>query len=210
MGQKINPKGFRVGISQNWDSRWFAPKSQYSQLAIEDFRVRELLSKKFEMAGLKKIDIERSTNEINITVHVSKPGIVIGKGGIIVAAAKKDLEKITKAKISITAEEVKVPEIEAQLIAEFIGRQLKRRKPYRWVVNSAINSALEKGAKGIRVKVAGLLSGSNSISRSEVYHKGPVPTQTLRANIDYAQYHCHLLFGTVGIKVWVYKGELDL
>ena len=209
MGQKINPKGFRMGITLNWDSRWFAEKKDYAKYVVEDYKIRQLLSKKFEMAGLKKIDVERSTNEVNITVHVSKPGIVIGKGGIIVAAAKKDLEKITKSKISITAEEVKTPEIEAQLIAEFIGRQLKRRKPYRWVVNSAINTAMEKGAKGIRIKLSGLLGGGNSIGRTEMYSKGPVPTQTLRANIDYAQYHCHMLYGAVGIKVWVYKGEFE-
>lgn len=210
MGQKINPKGFRVGISLPWDSRWFANKQLYPILAIEDFKIRQLLTKKFEMAGLKKVDIERSTNEINITVHVSKPGIVIGKGGIVVTAAKKELESITKSKISITAEELKTPEIEAQLIAEFIARQLKRRKPYRWVVNSAINSAMEKGAVGIKIKVSGLLGGGNSIGRTEVNSKGPVPSQTLRANIDYAQYHCHMNYGTIGIKVWVYKGELDL
>lgn len=210
MGQKINPTGFRVGISKDWDSKWYADKAQYSKLTIEDFRIRQMLRNRFETAGLKKIDIERSTNEVNITVHVSKPGIVIGKGGVIVTQAKKDLEKLTTSKISITAEEIKTPEIEARLIAEFIGRQLKRRKPYRWVVNSAINSALEKGAKGIRIKMAGLLSGSNSIARSELYSKGPVPTQTLRADIDYAQYHCQMIYGTIGIKVWVYKGEIDL
>ena len=210
MGQKINPTGFRVGISKDWSSRWFVDKNAYSKYVLEDFKIREILSNKFALAGVKSIDIERSPNEVNIRVHVSKPGVVIGRGGSIVDAIKKDLEKITTSKISITAEEVKTPEIEAKLVADFIARQLKRRKPYRGVVASAINSALDKGAKGIKIKLAGLLSGGNSIARSERFSKGPVPTQTLRADIDYAQVHCKMIFGLIGIKVWIYKGEQEI
>ncbi len=210
MGQKINPIGFRIGISKDWDSKWFADKKNYPKYTMEDFKVREALEKRFETAGVRNVIIERSVNAIHVTVHVSKPGIVIGRGGVIVEAAKKELETLTGSKVTITAEEVKTPEIEAQLVADYISRQMKRRKPPRWVVNSAITSAMDKGALGIKVKLSGLLGGSNSIARTETHARGPVPAQTLRANIDYAQVHCKQLFGIIGIKVWIYKGEVDL
>ncbi len=210
MGQKINPTGFRVGISKNWSSRWFANKRNYGDLVIEDVKIRDLLRKRFETAGVKEIDIERSTNDCKITIKVSKPGVVIGKGGAGVTEVQEHLKKITKAKISLTAEEVKTPEVEAALVAQFIARQLKRRLPYRRVVASAAQSAIDKGAKGIRIKLSGLLSGGNSISRTETVSLGAVPTQTLRADIDYFQYHCQMIYGTIGIKVWIYKGEVEL
>lgn len=210
MGQKIHPTGFRIGISKDWSSKWFADKKSYADLALEDKKIREFLKKRFEMAGLKEIVIERSVNEVSITVRVSKPGLVIGKGGSGVEEVEKELKKLTKSKIKLTAEEVKVPEIEAQLVADYIVRQLKRRLPYRRVVLSAARSAIDRGAKGIKIRLSGLLSGGNSIARSEVISEGSVPSQTLRANIDYAQVDAHMLYGTIGIKVWVYKGETDL
>ena len=210
MGQKINPYGYRLGISKDWMSRWYADKKHYGELVLEDLKIRKYLEKKFEMAGVKSIDIERSVNEINIIVKVAKPGVVIGKGGSGVEDAEKELKKITKAKIRLTAEEVKNPEMEAQLVADYISRQLKRRLPYRRVVMAAISSARDKGAKGIKIKLAGLLSGGNSISRSEKYLDGSIPSQTLRADVDYAQVHCQMLYGTIGIKVWIYKGEAVL
>ena len=210
MGQKVNPYGYRLGISKDWMSRWYADKKQYGNLILEDLKIRKYLEKKFEMAGVKSIEIERFVNEINIIVKVAKPGVVIGKGGSGVEDAEKELKKITKAKIRLTAEEVKNPEVEAQLVADYISRQLKRRLPYRRVVMAAISSARDKGAKGIKIKLAGLLSGGNSISRSEKYLDGSVPSQTLRADVDYAQVHCQMLYGTIGIKVWIYKGEAVL
>jgi len=207
MGQKVNPYGFRLGISKDWMSRWYADKKQYANIMLEDLKIRKYLEKKFEMAGVKSIDIERSVNEVSITVKVAKPGVVIGKGGAGVEEAEKELKKITKSKIRLTAEEVKNPEIEAQLVADYVARQLKRRLPYRRVVMAAISSARDKGAKGIKIKLAGLLSGGNSISRSETFLDGSIPSQTLRADVDYAQVHCQMLFGTIGIKVWIYKGE---
>ena len=210
MGQKVNPYGYRLGISKDWMSRWYADKKQYGNLILEDLKIRKYLEKKFEMAGVKSIEIERSVNEINIIVKVAKPGVVIGKGGSGVEDAEKELKKITKAKIRLTAEEVKNPEMEAQLVADYISRQLKRRLPYRRVVMAAISSARDKGAKGIKIKLAGLLSGGNSISRSEKYLDGSIPSQTLRADVDYAQVHCQMLYGTIGIKVWIYKGEAVL
>ncbi len=210
MGNKVNPVGYRIGISKDWESKWYADKKHYSIYAIEDARIRQILEKKFDLAGLRNIEINRSLNDIKITVHVSKPGVVIGKGGSIVTSAKDELEKMTKSKVSISAEAVKVPELEAKLVGDFVARQLKRRKPYRSVVNSAITSAMDKGAKGIKIKVAGVLGGPMSISRSEYFSKGSVPNQTLRADIDFAQVHCQMIFGTIGIKVWIYKGEKEI
>ncbi|HLB51686.1 30S ribosomal protein S3 [candidate division WWE3 bacterium RIFCSPHIGHO2_12_FULL_38_15] len=207
MGQKINPYGYRLGISKNWMSRWYSDKKQYGDIVLEDMKIRKYLEKKFEMAGVKSIEIERSVNEVNIIVKVAKPGVVIGKGGSGVEDAEKELKKITKSKIRLTAEEVKNPEVEAQLVADYISRQLKRRLPYRRIVIAAISSARDKGAKGIKIKLAGLLSGGNSISRSETFLDGSIPSQTLRADVDYAQVHCQMLFGTIGIKVWIFKGE---
>lgn len=210
MGQKINPIGFRVGISKNWSSRWFSSKKDYANLLIEDKKIRDYLNVKLSMAGLKNVEIERTENEINILIKVSKPGVVIGRGGTGVEEIEKEIKKITKGKVKITAEGVKSSEIEAQLVGDYICRQLKRRVPYRRVVNFALSSAIDKGAKGIKIKLAGVLSGSNTISRSETYKLGSVPAQTLRADIDYAQIGCQMLFGTIGIKVWIYKGEIEL
>ena len=210
MGNKVNPVGFRIGISRDWESKWYADKKSYGKYALQDFRIRQILEKKFDLAGLRNIEIHRSLNDIKVTVYVSKPGVVIGKGGSIVTGAKDELEALTKSKVSISAEAIKVPELEAKLVGDFVARQLKRRKPYRSVINTAITSALDKGAKGIKIKVAGVLGGPMSIARSEFFTKGSVPNQTLRADIDYAQIHSQMIYGTIGIKVWMYKGEKTL
>ncbi|HOS88571.1 MAG TPA: 30S ribosomal protein S3 [bacterium] len=211
MGQKINPIGYRLGISKNWNSRWFSSKKDYADLLLEDKKIRDILNDKLSTAGLKDVEIERTENEVNILIKVSKPGVVIGRGGTGVEEMEKEIKKITKGKkIKITAEGVKSSETEAQLVADYICRQLKRRVPYRRVVNFALNSAIDKGAKGIKIRLAGVLSGSNTISRSETYKLGSVPAQTLRSDIDYAQVHCQMLFGVIGIKVWIYKGEIEL
>jgi len=210
MGQKINPTGYRLGISKNWNSRWFSSKKDYANLFIEDKKIRDLLDAKLSTAGLKNVEIERTENEINVLIKVSKPGVVIGRGGTGVEELEKEIKKITKGKVKITAEGVKSSETEAQLVGDYICRQLKRRVPYRRVVNFALSSAIDKGAKGIKIRLAGVLSGSNTISRSETYKQGSVPAQTLRADIDYAQIHCQMIFGTIGLKVWVYKGEVEL
>jgi small subunit ribosomal protein S3 len=210
MGQKINPVGYRVGISKNWGSRWFASKKDYANLLIEDKKIRDLLSERLSSAGLKNVEIERTENEVSVLIKVSKPGVVIGRGGTGVEEIEKEIKKITKGKVKITAEGVKSSETEAQLVADYICRQLKRRVPYRRVINFALSSAIDKGAKGIKIRLAGVLSGSNTISRSETYKEGSVPAQTLRADIDFAQVHCQMIFGTIGIKVWIYKGEVTL
>ena len=208
MGQKINPIGFRMGISKDWISRWFAGKDQYADLALEDIQIRKVLKERLSAAGLKQIDIERTENELKIYLKVSKPGLVIGRGGSGVEQLEKELKNYTKAKIKITAEEIKTPEVEAQLVADYICRQLKRRIPYRRVCSFATNAAMDKGVKGIKIRVSGVLGGSNTIGRTETFNKGYVPLQTLRADIDYAQVDCKMIFGTIGIKVWIYKGEV--
>jgi len=207
MGQKINPFGFRLGITKDWKSRWSADKKNYARLVLEDHKLRKFLSGKLEMAGLRSIDIERSLNEVKILVKVSKPGVVIGRAGTGIEALEKELKTLTTDKLKITVEEIKTPEIESELVAQYICRQLKRRMPARRVATAAINTAIDKGAKGIKIQIKGLLSGSNTIARTENFKQGPVPLQTLRANIDYAQLSCILLYGNVGIKVWIYKGE---
>lgn len=210
MGQKIHPFGFRLGITKDWKSRWSAGRKDYPRLAFEDFKIREFLRKRLEMAGLKSVDIERSVNELKIFVKVSKPGIVIGRAGTGIEALEKDLKRLTTDKLKITVEEIKTPEIEAELVAQYICRQLKRRIPARRIANSALNTAADKGVKGIKIQIKGLLSGSNTIARTETFRHGPVPLQTLRADIDYAQLGCNLIFGTIGIKVWIYKGEEEI
>lgn len=207
MGTKVHPFGYRLGITKNWKSRWFADKNQYTKLVVEDKIIRDFLKKRLDTAGLKEVVLERTENELHVYLKVSKPGIVIGKAGAGVEELEKELKKLTSSKIKITAEEIKSPELEAQLIGDYITRQVKRRVPYRRVVNFAINSAMDKGAKGIKIRMSGVLSGSNTIARTEVYKQGAIPLQTLRADIDYAQIHCKLIYGTIGIKVWVYKGE---
>jgi small subunit ribosomal protein S3 len=209
MGTKVHPIGYRLGITKDWTSRWFADKDSYGDLANEDHKIRKFLRDKLSTAGLKVIEIERTENEIQILLKVSKPGVVIGRGGAGVEALEKELKKVTSAKkIKLTAEGLRVPELEAQLVGDYIARQLKRRMPYRRVCVFATTAAMDKGAKGIKIRVAGVLSGSNTISRVETFSKGSVPLQTLRADIDYAQIHCMLIFGTIGIKVWIYKGEV--
>lgn len=210
MGQKINPTGFRIGISKDWSSKWFADKKEYSKNTIEDHKIRKFLERKFEPAGLKDVLLERSGNILNITIRVSNPGVVIGKGGAGVEGAEKEIKKLTKSVVKITAEEVKNPEIHARIVANNIVRQLKKRvKPGR-AAQQAMNAAMEKGAKGIRIRISGLLGGPSTIARTEPYSIGSIPSQKLRADIDYAQVDAHMLFGSIGIKVWIYKGDLEI
>jgi len=210
MGQKINPIGFRVGISKDWTSKWFFDKKDYSKYVVEDERIRRFLVKKFEPAGLKDVLLERSGNILNITIRVSNPGVVIGKGGAGVESAEKELKKLTKSVLKITAEEVKFPEIQANIVANNIVRQLKKRVSARVAAQKAVTAAMEKGAKGVKVKMSGLLGGGSSIARVEKYEAGSIPNQKLKADIDYAQAHAHMMFGAIGIKVWIYKGDLEI
>lgn len=207
MGHKTNPIGLRIGILQDYRSKWFVNKKTYAKTVYEDFKIREYLRKRLRTAGLKVIEIERSVNEINVLVKVSRPGVVIGRGGTGAEAINEELKKITPSKLSFAVEEVKVPEIEAPLIADNIASQIERRIPYKRAVKMAMEAAMEKGAKGVKVRIAGLLSGSNSIGRKETLTLGSVPAQTLRADVDFAAVDAKTIYGIIGVKVWVYKGE---
>ena len=205
MGNKINTIGYRLGVSKDWKSKWFAEGKEYGKYVIEDFRIRDFLKKRLSNSGLESVIIERSINEVNILLKVARPGIVIGKGGAGVALLKVDISKLTKSKISITVEEVKKPETSAVLIADNVARQIERRVHYRRAVLGALGKAVDNKVKGIKIKVGGVLSGANSISRVEVYKDGSIPQTTLKADIDYGESPATTAYGVIGVRVWVYK-----
>ncbi|MDO5561805.1 MAG: 30S ribosomal protein S3 [bacterium] len=213
MGQKVNPVGFRVGVTQAARSMWFAPKGQYGSLLLQDKKLRALLNQELKNAGLVKAEIERSVNALKITIFVSRPGVVIGKGGSSLEALKKKIEALVadnkgeKTKIDIKVEEVKKPDLSAKLVAERIADQLVKRFPHRRAISQALEKATAAGAKGIKIQLAGRIGGAE-ISRTEKYFEGSIPTQTLRSNIDYFEMPIHTKSGYVGIKVWIYTGQL--
>lgn len=213
MGQKVNPVGFRVGVTQAARSKWFAPKGQYGDLLLQDKKLRELLDLELKNAGFVKAEIERSVNALKLTIFVSRPGVVIGKGGTSLEALKKKIEallvdkKSEKTKIDIKVEEVKKPDLSAKLVAERISDQIVKRFPHRRAISQALEKASAAGAKGIKIQLSGRIGGAE-IARTEKYFEGSVPTQTLRANIDYYETPIRTKSGYVGIKVWIYKGEI--
>ncbi len=214
MGQKVNPISFRVGITQPWQSKWFANNADYKRLLLEDVTLRRALFKRLNMAGVQSIEIERLPRAMTIRVHVSRPGIVIGRGGSGIEDTKKFIVNILgyklgdpkMPKLEIAVEEVKNPELSARLVAQRIGAEMERRMPQRRVVNKAMERVMAAGAKGIKVLLSGRIGGAE-IARTEKYQKGSMPTQTLRANIDYAQQPASLKRGYAGIKVWIHKAE---
>lgn len=215
MGQKVNPTGFRLGSFITWKSTWYADPRQYSDTMLEDHKLREFLEKKLAGAGVVQISLERSLTMITVVLHVSRPGVVIGKGGANLEVIKKDIERILnvskqkkdKVKIDIRVQEVKKPDLSAKLVAERIVDQLIKRYPHRRAVSQAMEKVMAAGAKGVKIALAGRIGGAE-ISRTEKYFEGKVPTQTLRANIDYYEVPAKTRSGYVGIKVWIYKGEL--
>lgn len=213
MGQKVNPVGYRVGVTQKAKSKWFAPKGGYGALLLQDRDLRQLLNTELKNAGLVKAEIERSVNALRLTIFVSRPGVVIGKGGSSLDVLKKKIEALIadkkgeKTKIDIKVEEVKKPDLSAKLVAERIADQLVKRFPHRRAISQALEKATAAGAKGIKIQLAGRIGGAE-ISRTEKYFEGSIPTQTLRANIDYFEMPIHTKSGYVGIKVWIYKGQL--
>ncbi|HQE05369.1 MAG: 30S ribosomal protein S3 [Tepidanaerobacteraceae bacterium] len=206
MGQKIHPHGLRVGIIKDWDSRWYSEKDFADQL-LEDYKIRQYIKKKLYQAGISRIEIERAAKRIRVTVNTAKPGMVIGKGGSGVDELKAELEQMTDKQVSINVVEIKNPDIDAQLVAENIASQLERRISFRRAMKQAISRALKSGAKGIKTMVSGRLGGAE-IARSEMYHEGTIPLQTLRADIDYGFAEAHTTYGRIGVKVWIYKGEV--
>ncbi|MBO8136879.1 MAG: 30S ribosomal protein S3 [Desulfotomaculum sp.] len=207
MGQKVSPKGLRVGIIKDWDSKWFADKKNFSELLLEDQKIRKYIKEKLYTAGISRIQIERAANRVKITIYTAKPGIVIGRGGSEVEALRQKLEKITGKKVNVNIQEVKTPEIDAQLVAENVAAQLERRVAFRRAMKQVVNRAMKMGAQGIKVAVSGRLGGAE-IARTEWTSEGKVPLHTLRADIDYGFAEADTTYGKIGVKVWIYKGEV--
>ena len=208
MGQKVNPHGARVGVILDWSTKWYAGKKDFSKNLIDDHKLRVWLKEKLNTAGISHIDIERSGDRIGINVYTAKPGIIIGKGGAGVETLKNEIKKfVGKDNVSLNILEVKNPECDAQLVAENIAQQLEKRVSFRRAMKQTIGRAMKAGAKGIKTTVSGRLGGAD-IARSEGYHEGSIPLQTLRANIDYGFAEARTTYGRIGVKVWIYKGQV--
>ncbi len=207
MGQKVNPHGLRVGVIKDWDSRWFANKAAFGDTLVEDYNVRNFIKKSLKDAGVPKVEIERFAGKVRIHVYCAKPGIVIGRGGENIEKLRQSVEKMMGKSVYINIVEVKQPDLDSTLVAENIAAQLENRVSYRRAMKQAIGRAMKLGAKGIKVRVGGRLAGAE-IARSETYHEGTIPLQTIRADIDYGFAEAHTTYGRLGIKVWIYKGEI--
>lgn len=207
MGQKVNPHGLRVGVIKDWDSRWFVKDSAFGDTLVEDYKVRKFLKKTLYAAGVPRIEIERDALKVRIHIHCAKPGIVIGRGGSEIDKLKIRLEKMLHKPVLINIIEVKQPDLSAQLVAENIASQLERRISFRRAMKQSIGRTMRLGAKGIKTRVSGRLGGAE-IARSEDYHEGTIPLQTLRADIDYGFAEANTTYGKIGVKVWIYKGEV--
>jgi len=207
MGQKVHPHGFRLGIIRDWDAKWYADDKHFGDNLIEDMKVRKYVKKKLFIAGVSKIEIERAANKVKVNVYTAKPGIVIGKGGALIDALRKELEDMTGKNMLLNICEVKVPEQDAQLVSENIASQLEKRVSFRRAMKQAMGRAMKSGAKGIKTAVAGRLGGAE-IARTEHYHEGTIPLQTMRADIDYGFHEADTTYGKIGVKVWIYKGEV--
>lgn len=206
MGQKVNPVGLRIGIIRDWESKWYAGKD-FATLLHEDLKIREYIAKRLKDASVSKVEIERAANRVNVTVHTAKPGMVIGKGGTEVEALRKALNQLTGKRVHINILEIKRADMDAKLVAENIARQLENRVSFRRAQKQAIQRAMRSGAKGIKTQVSGRLGGAD-IARAEHYSEGTVPLHTLRADIDYATAEADTTYGKLGVKVWIYKGEI--
>ena len=206
MGQKVNPHGLRVGVIKDWDSKWYA-EGDFADNLVEDYNIRTYLKKKLYSAGVSKIEIERASDRVKIIIHTAKPGVVIGKGGAEIEKLKAELQKLVSKKLIVDIKEVKRPDRDAQLVAENIAAQLENRVSYRRALKSTMSRTMKSGALGIKAAVAGRLGGAD-IARSEFYSEGTIPLQTLRADIDYGFAEADTTYGKLGVKVWIYKGEI--
>lgn len=207
MGQKVNPHGLRVGIIKDWDSTWYADKKDYANFLVEDNKLRTYIKNKLANSSVSKIAIERTNDRVKVTIHTSKPGIIIGRQGAAIQELSAQLQKMTKQKVMVNIEEIKRPETDSQLVAEDIARQLENRVTFRRAMKKAMQSTMKFGAKGIKTTCSGRLGGAE-MARTESYHDGTIPLQTLRANIDYGFAEANTTYGKIGVKVWIYKGEV--
>ena len=206
MGQKVNPHGLRVGVIKGWDSKWYAGKD-YEKFLLEDIKIREFIKEKLFLSGISKVEIERASNKARISIHTAKPGMVIGRQGSNIELLKADLKKMTESAIEINIVEVKTPDMDATLVAENIAAQLESRIAFRRAMEQCVGRTMRMGAKGIKITCGGRLGGAE-IARSESYREGSIPLHTLRADIDYGTAEAHTTYGRIGIKVWIYKGEV--
>jgi len=207
MGQKVNPHGLRVGIIKDWDSVWYADKKNYADFLVEDNAMRTFIKKKLYNSNVSKINIERTNERVKLTIRTSKPGIIIGRNGASIQELSNELQKMTSQKVMINIEEIKKPELDSQLVAEDIARQLENRITFRRAMKQAMTRTMRLGAKGIKTSCSGRLGGAE-MARTEHYHDGTIPLQTLRADIDYGFAEADTTYGKIGVKVWIYKGEI--
>ena len=207
MGQKVNPHGLRVGIIKDWDSRWFAKDNAFGDILVEDYNIRKFIKKELYGAGVPRIEIERNASKVRIHIHCARPGVVIGKGGAEIEKLRKRIEKMIGKSVSINIVEVKQPDLNAQLVAENIAQQLEKRISFRRAMKQCIGRAMRLGANGIKTQCSGRLGGAD-IARTEQYHEGTIPLQTLRADIDYGFAEADTTYGKIGVKVWLYRGEV--
>ena len=207
MGQKVNPHGLRVGVIKNWDSRWFVSDEKFGDTLVSDYNIRKYLKKELQSAGVPKIEIERDAQRVRVFIHCAKPGMVIGRGGAEIEKYKNELQKMVGMPVALNVVEVRQPDLDAQLVAENIAAQLERRVAFRRAMKMAIRNTMKLGAKGIKITCGGRLGGAE-IARSEHYHEGTIPLQTLRADIDYGFWEANTTYGKIGVKVWIYKGEV--
>lgn len=206
MGQKVHPKGFRIGVIKDWDSNWYADRD-YTELLHEDYKIRKHIKEHFYTAGVSKVEIHRTGNRVRVTIHTAKPGIIIGRGGLEVEALKNELNKMTGKNINITIQEIKKPELDAQIVAENVAQQLEKRISFRRAMKQTVGRTMRMGGEGIKIAISGRLGGAE-IARTEWYSEGKVPLHTLRADIDYGFAEANTTYGKIGIKVWVNRGEI--
>ena len=207
MGQKVNPHGLRVGVIKNWDSRWFAKDEVFGDTLVSDYKIRKYLKGELQDAGVPKIEIERDSRRVRVFIHCAKPGMVIGKGGVEIEKYKAELEKMVGMPVALNVVEVRQPDLDAQLVAENVCSQLEKRVAFRRAMKMSIRNTMRLGAKGIKIMCSGRLAGAE-IARSETYHEGTIPLQTLRADIEYGFWEANTTYGKIGVKVWIYRGEV--
>ena len=207
MGQKVSPIGLRIGINKDWESKWYAPNSKFADNLNKDIKIREYITKNLTDKGISKVEIEKNKNRFEVIIHSSKPGVLIGKGGEEIEKLKKELSKIVGENVFVSIVDIKKPDLDAQLVADSIAKQITNRASFRMVQKRAIKNAMKAGAKGIKTSVSGRLGGAD-MARSEGYTEGTIPLHTIRADVDYAQSEADTTFGKIGVKVWIYKGEI--
>ncbi len=206
MGQKVHPLGFRIGITENWRSRWFAGKQQFGRLLVQDQHIRKFIKKEFEFAGIPKIEIERDMQRVHVFLHTSRPGVIIGRKGAKVDKLKEDLESLCGQEVKLEIHEVSSPELDAQLVAESVVQQLLKRAAFRRAMKMAIKTSMDRGALGVKLQVAGRLGGSE-MARRESFHEGSIPLQNLQARVEYGFSEARTTYGTIGVKCWIYLGQ---